>query len=104
MNVDLQIEGRYSQRTEDLQHLKQCSTGTEAPSEAPSEYAVSVFKALALILGAVFSLATIILMKPAIAFIYVTLILGASGTIAMGSEKIITILPARIWTSKHLTK
>lgn len=102
MNLDLQIEGRYSQRTEDLQHLKQSFSEYEIPVNAPSENAVSILKGLSLILGIVFSLATIIVMKPAMAFIYVTLILGASGTIAIGSEKIITILPERIWSSKHL--
>jgi len=101
MNLDLQIEGRYSQRTEDLQHLKQSSNGYEMPDNAPSEHAVSIMKILSLILGMVLSLAMIIFMKPALAFIYVTLILGASGTIAMGSEKIITILPERFWSSKH---
>lgn len=99
MNLDLHIEGRYSQRTEDLQHLKQITHEYEMPFDAPSEHAVSVLKMLALILGVFFSLTSIILMDPAMAFIFVTLILSTSGTIVMGSEKIITIFPERIWAS-----
>jgi len=100
MNHDLQIEGIYSQRTEDLQHLKQLSSEYEMPQDPPNEYAVFVLKALAIFFGMACSLAMIILMKPAMAFIYVTLVLSGSGTIAMGSEKIITFLPEKIWVSK----
>jgi hypothetical protein len=97
MNLDLQIEGRYSQRTEDIQHLKQIPVEFELPLDAPSEHAVSVFKALVITLALFFSLATIIFMQPAMAFIYVTLILSGGGSMVVGSEKIIRILPERLW-------
>lgn len=99
MNLDLHIEGRYSQRTEDLQHLKQIHHEYEMPFDAPSGHAVSILKMLAIIVGLFFSLAAVFLMDPAMAFIFVTLILSASGTVVIGSEKIITILPERLWAS-----
>lgn len=97
MNLDLQIEGRYSQRTEDLQHLKQSLVEFELPLDAPSEHSVSIFKTLVITLALFFSLTTILLMEPAMAFIYVTLIVSGCGTMVMGSEKIIRILPEKIW-------
>lgn len=100
MNLDLQIEGKYSQRTEDLQNLKQSSSEEGMLQDAPNEHAVSVLRTLTITLGMLFSIAMIILFKPAMAFIYVTLTLGTSSTMAIGSEKIITFLPERIWTKK----
>lgn len=99
MNLDLQIEGKYSQRTEDLQHLKEIHAEYEAPLDPPNGYAVAILKAFIAIIAIFFSSAAVISMDPDIAFISVTLILITCGTVLAGAEKIITLFPERIWSA-----
>ena len=97
MNLDIQVDGAYSQRMEDLKHLSEQQIEFEIPVCLLSEHAVNAFKALATFLGICFSLIAVIFMDAQMAFISVTLILIASSAIIVGSEKIITLFPKKLW-------
>jgi len=97
MNLDLCVEGKYSKRAEDLHDLCKMQNECGASTKSKSDFTVTLLKALAVFLGVFLALASLATMRPEMAFISITLILVATGTIVIGSEKIITVFPSGFW-------
>ncbi len=96
MNLDLQVEGRHSQRIADLQKLHQREALLPI-SKSRNGASVTILRILTIIAAIFFSLLTATTLRTEVAFISIILILFTAAAIFLAAEKIIYLLPENLW-------